>query len=83
MVAVSENDTLYLIHSDGYLTGDVLWTYSAKSCYTELGLIVVPDINGDGCYDVILGTVWGSRKVYTISGKDGNVIWEFDTHIFG
>ncbi len=83
VVAVSENDTLYLIHGNGYLAGDVLWTYGAKSCYTERGLIVVPDINGDGCYDVILGTVWGSRKVYAVSGKDGNVIWEFDTHIYG
>lgn len=82
-VAVSENDTLYLIHGNGYQEGDVLWRFADKTCYTERGLVVVPDLNEDGFSDVILGAVWGSRKVYTISGKDGSVIWQYDTHQYG
>lgn len=83
VVAVSENDTLYLIHGNGYQEGDVLWRFADKTCYTERGLVVVPDLNGDGFYDVALGTVWGSRKVYAISGKNGSVIWQYDTHQYG
>ncbi len=83
VVAVSENDTLYLIHGNGYLTGDVLWKFVDKTCYTERGLVISPDLNNDGFNDILLGTVWGSRKVYAISGKNGNVIWMFDTHQYG
>lgn len=83
VVAVSENDTLYLIHGNGYLTGDVLWTFVDAPCYTERGLVISPDLNNDGFNDILLGTVWGSRKVYAISGKDGSVLWMFDTHQYG
>lgn len=83
VVAVSENDTLYLIHGNGYLTGDVLWKFADKTCYTERGLVISPDLNNDGFNDILLGTIWGSRKVYAISGKNGNVIWMFDTHQYG
>ncbi len=83
VVAVSENDTLYSIHGNGYLAGDVLWTFVDATCYTERGLVVSSDLNNDGFNDILLGTVWGSRKVYAISGKDGSVIWMFDTHQYG
>lgn len=83
VVAVSENDTLYLIHGNGYETGDVLWAKKYGTCYLERGLTVVPDLNSDGIHDIILGTVWGDRKVYAISGATGDSLWVFDTHIYG
>lgn len=82
-VAVSENDTLYLIHGNGFQEGDPIWKLACGTCYTEHGLTVVPDLNDDGYEDVVLGTIWGSRKVFAISGKDGNVLWQYDMHQYG
>ena len=39
--------------------------------------------NSDGIEDIVLGTVWGSRSVFTVSGIDGSIIWHYDTDEFG
>ncbi|MEO0190357.1 MAG: choice-of-anchor D domain-containing protein [candidate division WOR-3 bacterium] len=43
-------------------------------------LILGDDYNNDGISDIILGTAWGDRSVYTIDGATGQVIWRYDTH---
>jgi outer membrane protein assembly factor BamB len=80
VIAVSENDTLYCFSG---VSGAVVWRFIADPCYVERGLISVPDLDGDTIADVILGTVWGTRTVFAISGSDGSVIWEYDTHEYG
>lgn len=83
VLATSENDTLYCFYGNGYGEGQAAWTFTDAACWTERGLITVPDINGDSINDVIYGTIWGSRKVYAISGSNGSVIWSYDTHEYG
>lgn len=80
VIAVSENDTLYCFSG---MTGAVIWHFVADPCYVERGLISVPDLNGDTLADVILGTVWGTRSVFAISGASGDTIWQYDTHEYG
>lgn len=66
-------------------TGVVLWEnfiYSGKLwCQNEL--TITQDVNGDGYKDVVVGTPWGDRSVHTLSGKTGNEIWKYDTHVHG
>ncbi|GEM_PF-2205289 len=78
VVAVSENDTLYCFSGE---TGNVIWRFVADPCFLQRGLISVPDLDGDGISDVVLGTIWGTRAVFAISGDSGETIWEYDTHI--
>ena len=80
VIAVSENDTLYCLSG---FSGAPIWRFTADPCYVERGLISVPDLNGDTVADVILGTVWGTRSVFAISGADGSVLWQYDTHEYG
>ncbi|MBE0432231.1 PQQ-binding-like beta-propeller repeat protein [candidate division WOR-3 bacterium] len=80
VIAVSENDTLYCFSG---MTGVPIWRFAADPCYVERGLISVSDLDGDTIADVILGTVWGTRSVFAISGADGSVIWMYDTHEYG
>jgi len=80
VIAVSENDTLYCFSG---ISGGSIWRFARDPCYVERGLISVPDLDGDTVADVILGTVWGTRSVFAISGVDGSVIWQYDTHEYG
>jgi len=80
VIAVSENDTLYCFSG---ISGESIWRFARDPCYVERGLISVPDLDGDTVADVILGTVWGTRSVFAISGVDGSVIWQYDTHEYG
>jgi outer membrane protein assembly factor BamB len=45
-------------------------------------LIRGDDYNADGVKDIILGTAWGDRSVYTIDAVTGDVIWYYDSHWF-
>ena len=80
VITVSENDTLYCFSG---VSGSVVWRFAADPCYVERGLISVPDLDGDSVADVVLGTIWGTRSVFAISGADGGVIWQYDTHEYG
>jgi len=43
-------------------------------------LIRGDDYNADGVDDIILGTAWGDRSVYTIDGVTGEIIWYYDSY---
>ncbi len=80
VIAISENDTLYCFSG---ATGAPVWRFAADPCYVERGLISVSDLDGDTIADVVVGTIWGTRSVFAISGADGSVIWQYDTHEYG
>jgi outer membrane protein assembly factor BamB len=80
VIAVSENDTLYCFSG---IDGTALWKFDADPCYLERGLIAVPDLDGDYVDDVVLGTIWGTRALFALSGASGDTIWWYDSHEHG
>ncbi len=70
---------LYAVRGESYGEGITLWERDLGGGWGEGGLMGVSDLNGDGYPDLIHGSAWGDRSVYAISGRDGNVIWRYDT----
>jgi len=65
--------------------GVTIWNFgddTTRGSYGDDCLIRGDDYNADGVDDVILGTAWGDRSVYTIDGVTGAVIWYYDSHWF-
>jgi PKD repeat protein len=64
---------------------DILWEkyiYSG-SLFHQQEIQITRDIDSDGYSDFVIGTPWGDRSIYTISGKTGETIWKHDTHEYG
>jgi len=88
VVVGTENDTLYCFHGNASGNGVVLWRLTGPSIYSDRGMIVFDDINGDGHPEVIIGTEGGyvdpyDRSVVAVSSLDGSVLWTFDTRQWG
>jgi outer membrane protein assembly factor BamB len=67
--------------------GEVLWGFSppggvSGGCgYGDMCLTSVPDLNGDGMHEALLGTSWGGRTAYALLANDGGrIFWDFDTY---
>ncbi len=59
------------------VTGALRWKYTNVATFWEEGFSSSPiiyDVNDDGVDDLTLGSF--DRYVYTLSGKDGNVLWK-------
>ena len=74
---VYESSGLYCLSG---LTGETLWSVPEMPGVLLTGALTsLPDINGDGYQDLVLGTGWesGSSVGFTnvISGLDGNLLW--------
>jgi hypothetical protein len=57
-------------------TGDTLWTRTTADAVEDV--LAVPDMNGDGVQDAVLGIGGSSYTDYTlelVSGADGSLIW--------
>jgi PKD repeat protein len=87
-------DEVVVASDDGYVrcfnggaigTGQVLWEtlIYAGAVYSQPGLTVTQDVNGDGIPDIVVGAAWGARLIRCLSGKDGSTIWTHDTHEYG
>jgi len=83
VVVSSEDDNIRCFNGNSDGTADVLWEHDAGSVYGQTGLTIIEDINGDGNQDVIVGLAWGGRAVLALSGKTGEQLWIYDTHIYG
>jgi hypothetical protein len=65
--------------------GVVHWSFGDDTTRGSWGddcLAQGDDYNSDSVPDVILGTAWGDRSVYTIDATNGQIIWYYDSHWF-
>lgn len=84
VVIATEDATYRCFNGNSHGTADLLWENSINgSIFHQNAIQIIEDINNDGFDDVIVGTAWGDRSVIAISGKTGENIWKYDTHVFG
>jgi hypothetical protein len=81
----SEDNFIRCFNGNSSGEADVMWATNIYSgnIYSQNGLTTMDDINNDGIRDVVIATTGGDRSVRALSGKTGEPIWQYDTHVFG
>ncbi len=85
VVICSEDNMIRCFSGYANGSGAVLWTHEIYSgnIYSQHGLAITEDINGDGYKDFVVGATGGARLIRCISGLNGVTIWTHDTHEYG
>ena len=85
LIACSEDNFIRCFNGNADQSGDVLWAHEIYSgnIYSDKGLDVVDDVNGDGFDDVVVGATGGARLIRMLSGKTGAEIWTYHTNAVG
>ena len=83
VIVCSEDNFVRCFNGNSSGIADILWENEAGSVYGQNGLVSIEDVNNDGYEDVIVGLAWGVRAIKALSGKTGEQLWIYDTHIFG
>jgi PKD repeat protein len=83
VIVCSEDDFVRCFNGNSSGLADVLWENEAGTIYAQNDLTIIEDINNDGFEDVIVGFAWGVRAIKAFSGKTGEMLWVYDTHVYG
>ena len=85
VIVCSEDAVVRCLNGNAHGTGDALWAHDVGngSVYSNKGLNVVSDLDGDGVQDVVFGATGGARLVRALSGISGEVIWTYNTNLVG
>jgi outer membrane protein assembly factor BamB len=85
VVICSEDNYIRCFSGGAIGAGVVLWEHEIYSgnIYSQHGLTITEDIDGDGYNDIVVGATGGARLIQCISGKNGEAIWTHDTHEYG
>jgi hypothetical protein len=85
VIVCSEDDYVRCFDGGAIGTGVVLWEHEiyAGDIYSQKGLEIIEDVDGDGYEDVVVGATGGARLIRCISGDSGTTIWTHDTHEYG
>jgi hypothetical protein len=68
-------------------TASVVWSLqttsgvSGGSCYGDQSIVPVPDTEGNGHANVLLGTAWGGRTAFNLDALAGGEVWRYDTYV--
>ncbi|MBW6515196.1 MAG: choice-of-anchor D domain-containing protein [Candidatus Cloacimonetes bacterium] len=85
VIVCGEDNYVRAYNGNSSGTADVIWEqfiYSGN-VYSFRGLSISGDLNGDDYHDVVVGTTGGDRSVRAYSGKTGELLWQFNTNIYG
>ena len=83
----SGTDNVFCVSGASSGTATVLWAVetagglSGGSPYGDESIVPVPDADGNGYDDVLIGTAWGGRTAYDMDTFDGAIHWKFDTYL--
>jgi outer membrane protein assembly factor BamB len=85
LIACAEDNYIRCFNGNADQSGDVLWAHEIYSgnIYSDKGLDIVDDVDGDGYKDVVVGATGGARLIRMISGKTGTTIWSYHTNAVG
>lgn len=80
-------DHVFALRGASTGTAEVLWSARPLGGVSNGGgdgdncLRLGPDLSGDGVPELLLGTAWGGRTAFALSGRDGETFWGFDTYL--
>lgn len=88
VVGIDESgvDNIFLLDGASSGTASIVWAIetmdgvSGGSPWGDQSLVPVPDTDGGGHQDILLGTAWGGRTAYNLDSLDGMIQWRFDTY---
>jgi len=83
LIVGSEDDYIRCLNGNSFSSADTLWESMIGSVYSQLDLSITDDIDNDGHPDIVVGTVWGGRSIFTISARTGQTLWQHDTGEYG
>ncbi len=83
VIVCSEDNYIRCFNGNSDGMADMIWENEAGSVYRQSGITVIEDINNDGYMDVVAGLTGGVRAIKALSGLTGELLWIFDTHIYG
>ncbi len=90
VLAAGQSGLLYCLNGRSSGLADTFWTFNSRvdpqhsgALYYQRALSSIADLTGDGVDDVLIGTAWGSRSIYALSGVTGEQLWMFDTRFWG
>ncbi|MCF7920118.1 MAG: choice-of-anchor D domain-containing protein [Candidatus Cloacimonetes bacterium] len=83
VIICSEDNYIRCFNGNSSDWADVLWENEAGKVYSQQGLVIMEDIDGDDYNDVAAGIAWGGNRICLLSGFDGSEIWSHDTHEYG
>ncbi|NOX45558.1 MAG: choice-of-anchor D domain-containing protein [Chlorobi bacterium] len=83
VIVCSEDNYVRCFNGNSSGLADILWENEAGSVYSQNDLSIIEDIDNDGFEDVVVGFGWGVRAIKAFSGKTGEILWVYDTHVYG
>jgi hypothetical protein len=85
VIVCSEDYFIRCFNGNAHGTGDIIWEHEIVGgpIYSGKGLDIVPDVDGDGFQEVIVGATGGARLIRMLSGKTGLEIWTYATNAVG
>ncbi len=85
VIICSEDNFVRCFNGNSSVTADIIWEHEIYSgnVYSQNGLIISDDVDGDDKKDVVVGTTGGDRSIRAISGKTGQLIWVYHTNNYG
>lgn len=85
IVTASEDNYIRCLNGNSDGAADVLWETEIYSgnLYGQNSMMRSADLNGDNMDDVVVGTTGGDRSVWALSGADGEMLWKFETNMYG
>ena len=85
VVVASEDNYIRCLNGNADDPADVLWETEIYSgnLYHQNSMMRTADLDGDLFDDIAVGTTGGDRSVRVLSGKDGEMVWKFDTDMYG
>ncbi|RLD52999.1 MAG: hypothetical protein DRJ05_16930, partial [Bacteroidetes bacterium] len=83
VIVCSEDGFVRCFNGNSSGIADILWENEAGTIYSQNDIAIIEDINNDEYEDVIVGLAWGVRAIKALSGKTGELLWIYDTHVYG
>lgn len=74
---------LQLYNGNASGTPDLIWATEIGTVEYPKALAELDDVNEDGFNDFVIGTAYGDRAVTAVSPRTGEIIWRFETNLWG